>query len=180
MRVAFSWDEVPPLPPVALSIGVFDGVHLGHQVLLKALVQTSLFPVVVTFQNSPLSFFQKAPSPILSLEERLYWLKVYGIQFVLALPFQEELASWSYIQFLEALLASFPLKHLILGEGATFGKNKEGSEERVRPYALEHNFQLSYLPKLPSISSTQIRSLLQQNKREEALRLLGHPLEIQP
>jgi len=156
----------------ALTIGFFDGVHLGHQALLQTLKEHP-HSTILTFENHPKEFFSPpGPKLLLSTNKRLGILKEYADQ-VIVFPFNEEFASMSYSE----LLSQFDISTLILGKGATFGKNREGNEVNIKKYAEESGFRVQYIPKLikneKTISSSLIRDLLTNKNIHLAHQLLG-------
>lgn len=171
------YTQIPAsLPPTGLTLGTFDGVHLGHQVLLRALKKMAPFVTVVTFSNHPLEVLKKeAPLPICGFNERIGLLKEIGIDALIILPFTSEFASLSYSDF----LSPFPITHLYLGEGAAFGKNREGTRENITAYAARRGFEVLYLPKVildgEVVSSRRIRTAISSGDLELVSRLLGRP-----
>lgn len=151
----FSLGEVPPLSPGVLTIGNFDGVHRGHQKLLKKA------DVAVTFSNHPVEFFtgKKVP-PLCTLEERLDKMEACGITCVLVLPFDKELSELSYREFLAMLRTKIPFTKLVLGTGATFGKGCEGTPENIRTLGIDVEYISKETLDGVVISSRQIRQWL--------------------
>lgn len=158
----------------ALTIGFFDGVHLGHQAILRRLRQCP-HATILTFSNHPQSLFHPPPPPlILPFEEKITRLKLYADE-VLAIPFTFEFAATPY----DELLSRFELSHLIFGIGSAFGKNREGDETQVRKYAQKKGIVVEYIPKVlfegEPISSSRIRRALQSGQIHLAQQLLGTP-----
>ena len=156
----------------ALTIGFFDGVHVGHQALLKVL-RSKPHATILTFSNHPQSLFHPpAPDLLISYEERIERLQEYA-DVVMVLPFTAELANTTYIE----LLNRFDLSHLILGEGSIFGNNRKGNEENVRRYGKEKGIQIEYIPKVlfegEPISSSRIRKAIGEGQTSLANQLLG-------
>jgi riboflavin kinase/FMN adenylyltransferase len=154
----------------ALTIGFFDGVHIGHQALLKRLRQCP-HTTILTFSNHPAEAFGKIPPPLLiPFEEKISLLRPYADELIV-LPFTREFARTPYEEF----LAQFDLSHLILGQGDAFGKNREGTEEKLR--SKPRNFQIEYIPKVTldgeKVSSSRIRQAIAENKHELIYQLLG-------
>lgn len=164
------------LPPTGLSIGTFDGVHLGHRALFKRLLAIAPVATVLTFSNHPLEILKpnEAPPLLTPLPQKLRLLEACGLDAVIAIPFTAEFAFLTYAD----LLARFPLTHLILGEGDAFGKNREGDQAHLLRLALERKFCVEYLPKITIdgdvVSSRRIRALLASGDPEAASRLLGY------
>ncbi len=160
---------------IALTIGFFDGVHLGHQALLKRLRQHP-HATILTFSNHPQSVFRPpAPPLILPLEEKVTLLKLFADE-VIVLPFTPEFAETTY----NDLLSQFDLSHLILGSGSLFGKNREGNEANVRAYAQKKGFIVEYIPKVlfhnEPVSSSRIRRAMAAGDTPLAHQLLGKPI----
>ena len=113
-----------------------------------------------------------APEPLIPLDEKIALLKEFADE-VIVVPFTKEFANTDF----RDLLAQFSLSHLILGEGAVFGKGRAGNEENVKKYGAEKQFVVEYVPKLQfegePISSSRIRALLKNGQFELAHKLLG-------
>lgn len=159
----------------ALTIGFFDGVHKGHQKLLKRLRECP-HATILTFSNHPRAVIKPpAPPALLPLEEKVTLLKLYADD-VIVLPFTLEFASTPY----DKLLSQFDLTHLILGIGSVFGKNREGNEANVRKYGESQNIVVEYIPKAlfqnEPISSSRIRQALATGDQTLAQQLLGRKL----
>ncbi len=156
----------------ALTIGFFDGVHIGHQALLKRLRQKP-HATILTFANHPLSVIRPpAPDLIIPYEERIALLKTYA-DVVKLMSFTEELAATQF----DALLDQFDIASLLLGKGSVFGKNREGNEENVRIYAASRGIEVEYIPKLffegEAVSSSRIRKALLDGNTLLVRQLLG-------
>lgn len=159
----------------ALTIGFFDGVHLGHQALLKKLREKP-YATILTFSNHPRSVLRPpAPELLISYELRIERLKNFADQ-VIVVPFTIEFASLSYRE----LLDQFDLSHIVLGEGAVFGKNREGNETAIAQYGAENGIVVEYVPKLnlngEPVSSSRIRHALASSQLDLAQNLLGRAL----
>ena len=156
----------------ALTIGFFDGVHLGHQALLKRL-RTHPHATILTFSNHPKDLFNPpAPPLLLPLTEKIALLKTYADE-VIVLPFNQELADTPF----DTLLSRFNLSHLILGAGSVFGQNRTGDETAVRKYAQENGFSVEYISKAQfngePISSSRIRKAIAADDLNLVKQLLG-------
>jgi riboflavin kinase/FMN adenylyltransferase len=167
-------NDIPTLGrPCGLTIGSFDGVHLGHQALLKHL-RAKLPPnsilSILTFSNHPSHLFTPH-SPTLLISPPLQKVKHfenYGADLVILIPFDAAFAGTSFEKFLRHMKESLGFSYLSLGEGATFGKNKEGNEANVKLLAKEIGFEVDYLPKYlvngTPVSSGRVRALIAQFK----------------
>lgn len=177
-----------PSGTCAITIGSFDGVHLGHQALLSSM-REKIGPggtlCVLTFSNHPSQVLpNRQPVPlILSKNLKLRYLKKYGVDVVFCLDFTLELAAKSYDIFLRELHEACPFSLLVLGEGATLGKKREGTPEKVAKLGDQLGFQAEYIQKKESgecpISSNRIREYIQNGKVKKAESLLGHSFETE-
>ncbi len=161
----------------ALTIGTFDGVHLGHQKLLQILSRFGCPTQVVTFSNHPFDILQPANAPLPLtpplLKQALF--SAYGIGETTLLPFTRELAALSYTDF----LAPYSIEHLVVGEDAAIGRRRLGTPDALRLLGLQRGFQVHVVPKLQhkgeSISSTKIRQAILEGNLSCAEKLLGRP-----
>jgi riboflavin kinase/FMN adenylyltransferase len=161
--------------PTALTIGCFDGLHRGHQHLISHMKKKTLLSTLATF-TSPL--LEKSPLSIISLEEKLRFFEMLGIDILLLLSF-DEISTLSYDDFLDQIGAHFLSTHLVLGKGSLFGKNREGDKEKVLSYAAKNRMQAEYLSQIREegeiISSSWIRQAILQGDLALLQRLLGRP-----
>jgi riboflavin kinase/FMN adenylyltransferase len=179
MIIVDKLEDIPLLSgPIALTIGTYDGVHLGHQHLFQELKKRGK-AVVVTFSNHPAEILrpETAPPLIDTLEQKLRRFKAQGLDLTLVLPFTAELSSLSYDTFLKKLREHLPFTYLIQGEGTVLGHEAKGNQEKIESLAKELNFEALYLPKFTHegeiVSSTKIRQLISTRNFEQAFRLLG-------
>lgn len=181
MEIFHSIDEASfPSGPLELTIGNFDGVHLGHQAVLKALCPHQ---VVVTFDNHPLSILAAQSPPLLTLpSHRLALLREFGVRTVCLLPFTKNLSRLTAHLFLKRLRVKIPFSKLLLGYDAVIGHNREGTPDRLRAIASDMNFEIAYLPPVTVnheiVSSRLIRAALVAGQLDKASALLGRPYSI--
>ena len=189
MKIITDIDSLPEFDsPAALTIGVYDGVHLGHQAIIKQLhkhTRKNGTRVILTFSNHP-SRVLNSDRPIAlitSLNHRLHLFEEFGIHITLVLPFTPAFSQQSYKNFLTTLHAKVPFNFLALGEGAAFGKNREGNEANLTALGEEMGFEVEYLKKESHhkevISSGHIRQLIEEGKLKKIKKLLGRPYSIQ-
>lgn len=186
MKVVTELSQIPPFPkPIAVTIGSFDGVHLGHQHLLKKMrerVSSEGTVALLTFRNHPSQVLNNRPPvpQLTSIEQKLDLLEKAGVNLVLLLTFTEEFSKQPFEIFLKTLKDSLPFSYLVLGCGASFGKDRQGDEKHVKECAKHLGFKAEYIEKIQhngsSISSGTIRSLIEQGEIAKASSLLGRPL----
>ncbi|MGC2596371.1 MAG: FAD synthetase family protein [Rhabdochlamydiaceae bacterium] len=173
--------------PSGLTIGNFDGVHLGHQALLKHL--RSKLPldgmlVVFTFFNHPSHLFTPdRPAPLICPPlQKVKYLADYGADIVILIPFTFEFAKTTFEEFLLQLKNRLGFSHLVLGTGSTFGKNRKGDEPNVKNFGSEHDFAVDYLPKTwvgnAPVSSGRIRASIVEGAFQEVQNCLGRPFSL--
>ena len=166
-----------------LALGFFDGVHLGHQALLTACKHLAerkgCTAGAVTFASHPDAVVTgKTPPLINTVEERQRLLMGFGIRDVLVLPFDENLRSMLWRDFLEDLIQK-GAAGFVCGEDFRFGFRGEGNAEALADFCRERGLLWAVVPEQCQngvrISSSHIRSLLEEGQMEQAVRFLGHP-----
>lgn len=177
------------LPPdvirTALTVGSFDGVHRGHQDVLRQLVararELGVHSLLVTFDPHPLEVVNPAAAPRLLTvgDEKLEVLAESGIDFVAVLPFTPALAAFSAERFVDdILLERFRMHDLLMGYDHRFGHNRSGDATTMRRLGSERGFEVSVVPAVTvnggqSVSSTAIRRAVAGGDLESAFRGLG-------
>jgi riboflavin kinase/FMN adenylyltransferase len=172
------------LPKTAVTIGNFDGVHLGHQAMVSQLkelaAQHSLKTAVMIFEPQPLEFFKgyEAPPRISSLREKVEYLTELGVDYIVVAKFDNAFRSLSAEEFADLLKTKLNTQSLVLGEDHHFGKNRQGNSEFLRNYGFHvtdlNNVEVSG----ERVSSTLIRQTLQAGDLAHAAKLLGRPYSI--
>lgn len=174
---------------VVATIGNFDGVHLGHQNLLHTLKNKAnalkLPVVLILFEPQPQEYFQhdKAPARLSSLRDKLMVLNQCSIDYVYCIKFNEDLAQTSAVDFAQTyLFSTLNVKYLLVGEDFRFGKNREGTVSLLKSIARKNECDVQVHPNFcynkQRISSTKIRSALQEAHFERAANYLGRPYSI--
>lgn len=165
------------------ALGFFDGVHLGHQALLKACrelaEQQNCRAGVVTFTAHPDALvLGKAPVLLTTTEDRKRLLQLYGAEIVLQLPFDAAMQAMPWPEFLEFLIAQ-GAGGFVCGADFRFGHKGAGNAEILRDYCQKHGLCCAVVPEQNidgiTVSSTHIRKLLAEGRVTEANRFLGHP-----
>ncbi|MDP7061685.1 MAG: bifunctional riboflavin kinase/FAD synthetase [Planctomycetota bacterium] len=170
------------------TVGVFDGVHLGHfhvlrQVVLRAQALGKK-SVMVTFASHPKSvLLGQAPATITSLEHRLLLFRRAGIDATLVLDFTPELRELTSDRFTrKILLDGLGLQELVFGFDSKFGKDRGGNPQSLQPLAAEKGFSLTQVPPLKvqgrAVSSTAIREAVQLGDFAKAGTMLGRPASL--
>jgi riboflavin kinase/FMN adenylyltransferase len=173
--------------PVALALGQFDGVHLGHRAMLhrvrEAAEDLNLVPAVLTFEPSPSSFFLKenAPPQLASWQDRLKMMENCGIERAYVLPFDEKIANLPAEDFADEFLAKLlHVEWLLLTDDSRFGKDRRGSLAFLR--ARRNAFAVETLDFAlfdgERVSSTRVRRALAKSDFSTAQQLLGYPYSI--
>ncbi len=171
------------------TIGNYDGVHLGHQAVLRQLKRHAevmgLPATVVTFEPHPQEFFQagETPTRLTSFREKLEMFEQQGIDRVLCLRFQQGVADLTAERFIEqVLVGDLGVKRLIIGDDFKFGKNRRGDFRLLRRHGETAGFDviLTETHKLDGarVSSSRIRELLSASRFEEAQLFLGRYFSI--
>lgn len=166
------------------ALGFFDGVHIGHQALLKACRQlaeeTGCKAAAVTFSSHPDTLvWGKTPNLINTVEDRVRLLKEGGMDHVVVLPFDKQMQSSPWQDFLTLLVESYGAAGLVCGHDFRFGNRGEGNAELLRNYCTARNMPCAVVPEQKldgiTVSSTHIRNLLAAGEMETGEKFLGHP-----
>ena len=176
-------------PSVVVAIGNFDGFHLGHQQLIKTLKarskESSLKSTVVTFEPHPQTYFQPhiRLTRLSSVREKLELFRDYGVERVIALRFNEQLASLSAEGFVRKyLVKSLSASHVVVGYDFGFGAGRSGTVEDLQALGEAYGFGVSRVAAVSideqKVSSTRVREALEIGDLVLAERLLGRPYAI--
>lgn len=178
----------PNPQPVALTIGNFDGVHLGHQALLNELRAAAqargLQTAVVIFEPHPREFFtpQQAPTRLTSLREKLELFGAMGIDRVHVCRFNARFAQTSAAGFIHALHEKLSAKFVLIGDDFRFGSGRAGDFALMEKIGSQHGFTVqavhSVLHNGVRISSTAVRAALAEGNMRMAQSYLGRPYSI--
>ncbi len=171
------------------TIGNFDGVHLGHQAVLRQLRERGqslgLPATVITFEPQPLEYFGvlDLPPRLTTCREKFVLLSEYGVDRVLCLRFGHALAEMSATTFVRTVLADgLEVKHLVVGDDFRFGRGRVGDFTALQRAGRQFGFDVERTVTLEldgeRVSSTHIRTALREGDLKRAARLLGRPYEI--
>jgi len=166
-----------------IALGFFDGVHLGHQALLRRCTEMAqalgAVPGAITFRRHPQALFASHVPPLINtVEDREALLRHYGMEKVHILPVTEEVMSTPWAVFLEKLLEKGAVG-FVCGEDFRFGHRGEGNARLLQQFCEEKGLPCAVISdqmlRGQRISSTHIRQLLEAGDVEAAAQLLGHP-----
>ena len=166
----------------SVAIGIFDGVHRGHQVILQEAAKYGAV-TVLTFDPHPTSIFapERTPSALVTLEDRIKLLKEHGAQEVVVLPFTREFAAKSPDEFIsEILVNQLGATHITVGANFTFGHKAAGNAAYLKDHARGFGVSAVALSedRGSPISSTRIRNLIVDGDVERANELLTRPFYL--
>jgi len=182
---AFEGEEIDGLSGGSIvTIGNFDGMHLGHQMLLDSVLEqaraSGLPAVVMCFEPTPLEFFspQSPPARLMRFSEKCKALEEYGIHIFCCLDFDTSMRSGSPDWFIqEVLVETLNVRHLIVGDQFRFGKDRAGDVAELQRAGEKYGFQVRGMASLESdgkiVSSTRIRNALSSGNLHRAAELLG-------
>ncbi|HVS27704.1 MAG TPA: bifunctional riboflavin kinase/FAD synthetase [Burkholderiales bacterium] len=175
--------------PVVLTIGNFDGVHLGHCAMLKRLAETAraraLTSCVLTFEPHPREFFtpDSAPARLTNLREKLEWFAALGVEHTHICRFNRGFAQLSAGEFIERMICrALDAKWLLVGDDFRFGNNRTGDFELLQSSGKKYGFEVMPMPSVivegKRVSSTLVRDALARGDLEQAAQWLGRPYSI--
>jgi riboflavin kinase/FMN adenylyltransferase len=168
----------------AVTIGVFDGVHVGHQRVINALAEAKERKgldrsILFTFDKHPLSVVhpEMAPSLLTTMDEKISLLELLDIDYLVIERVSQELLETDYVSFIEnRLIKRWGMAHLVVGYDFRFGKNREGSLERIKIEGERDSFKVTIVPPVniegDIVSSTKIRSDILGGRTERVKRYL--------
>ncbi|EKS08923.1 riboflavin biosynthesis protein RibF [Leptospira santarosai str. JET] len=170
--------------PCVVTLGNFDGIHLGHQALLDRVMQvsqkTGLASCVVTYDPNPAIVLGKKPEmkSLMTFADKEKWIRQKGIDFLVVLPFNKELAEMSAESFLEEiLLKQLKAKDIIIGFNHCFGKERRGNYELLKEYSKKLKYSVEKVDpiflKEIKLSSSYVRTLISEGNVKEAARCLN-------
>ena len=194
MKIFDHLDQIKePFKRAVITIGNFDGVHIGHQALFHEVIEKAAAidgtSVAMTFEPHPIRVLkQNNFPPLITLyEQKTELIERTGIDVLICVPFTLQFAALSAEQFIKDLLVQkIGLKAIVVGEDYSFGKNREGNIDLLRSYAPQYGFEVIVAGWIKSaaramedrISSTRIRQLITEGRMEQAEKMLGRSYQI--
>lgn len=190
MKIFHGTENANILKPTVLTLGVFDGLHLGHQRIMQTVVERTkevgAHATAITFDPHPRAVLHpdSAPPLLQTLDQRLANFEVLGIEQAIVIPFTKEFAAQPAEDFLyEIIHDRLQAKEVYLGKGFAFGKGRGGNIAMLRKFSAELGFFADEVPEVTlrgqRISSSMIRNLLAEGRTNLARRMLGRPYGVE-
>ena len=190
MRLFHGTDNAAVQRPTVLTLGVFDGLHLGHQLIVQTVVERAraigAVPTVITFDPHPRAVLhpESAPPLLQTLDQKVEGFGVLGIEQTIVIRFTPEFSQLRAEDFLRDVVKErLQAKEVYLGCGFAFGHEREGNIELLRRVSAELDFVADEVPEVrvrgQRVSSSKVRRLLSAGKVNLARRLLGRPYGLE-
>ncbi len=193
MKIFDHLDKIrEPFKNAVITIGNFDGVHIGHQALFHEVIEKAEAidgtSIAMTFDPHPIRVLkQNGDPPLITLyEQKAELIERTGIDVLICVPFNRAFASISADEFIRVLLVEkIGMKAIVVGKDYSFGKNREGNLDMMRSYAPDYGFEVIVANWIKAakgfagrISSTRIRELVSDGHMTEAEKMLGRHYQI--
>ena len=190
MKIFHGTENANILRPTVLTLGVFDGLHLGHQRIMQRVVERAKMVgavgTAITFDPHPRAVLhpESAPPLLQTLDQRLANFEVMGIEQAIVIPFNREFAGLPAENFLSEIVRDrLHAKEVYLGKGFAFGKDRGGNIDLLRRMSGELGFMADEVEEVQlrgvRISSSKIRNLLAAGRVNLARRMLGRPYGVE-
>lgn len=187
MKVYTQLDNLPTFTNPVITVGSFDGVHLGHRQILNYLKKSAAElkgeSIVITFNPHPQQVLYPCNDFFLinTLEEKKQLLAQEQIEHLIILPFTRQFASQSFTDFLYLLIDKINPKAIVMGPNHNFGKNREGNSETMQEICLKNGIEIIIIPEFilntVKVHSSKIRQYIINQEFTKAEKLLGYPLK---
>ncbi|HKP72526.1 MAG TPA: bifunctional riboflavin kinase/FAD synthetase [Pyrinomonadaceae bacterium] len=190
MRLFHGTDNAEILRPTVLTLGVFDGLHLGHQLIMRTVVEraraTNSVPTVITFDPHPRAVLhpESAPPLLQTFDQKIEAFGVLGIEQAIVIRFTAEFAEVRAVDFLRDVVRErLQAREVYLGRGFAFGRGREGNIELLKAASGRLGFHADEVAEVrlrgQRISSSKIRELLAAGRVNLARRMLGRPYGVE-
>ena len=190
MRLFHGTDNAEIQRPTVLTLGVFDGLHLGHQLIMRTVVERAraigAVPTAITFDPHPRSVLHPESSPPLlqTLDQKVEGFGVLGIEQTIVVRFTEEFSRIRAEEFLDDVVKDrLQAREVYLGKGFAFGHNREGNIELLQRLGEQLGFVAGEVPEVrlrgQRVSSSKVRDLLARGRVNLARRMLGRPYGVE-
>ena len=182
MKILHRSDEMTFNQKTAVTVGKFDGLHMGHETLIEDIVsmkKNDLIPTVVTFDRPPMKMISGESDRLLMTSDEKYLLmEEHGVEILVELPFTDEFMHMSPEDFVKMLKNDLNMAHMIVGNDFTFGYKGAGNTRMLAKFAEQYDFSLNVIEKIKAndrdISSTFVREEIAAGHIENANRMLGY------
>lgn len=181
--------EIEGIEKSVVTIGNFDGLHKGHQVLINKAVEygkkQNIKSIVFTFENHPGNYFNSSSiKNIITNKEKIRILQKLGVDVIISIPFDEYMTKISADDFVKDILVKkLGAQKVIVGHDFTFARNKEGDSNLLKILAARYDFEVEIVKPIKinniRVSSTYIRNLVAQGSVSRVKEYLGHDYEIE-
>jgi len=189
MQTITQLDQIASFQGGVLSIGNFDGVHRGHQAMLRRLKTQSLKQgvpsIAMTFDPAPVALIapHRVPPRLSSIARKAELIAKIGIDYLFVYPTNTNFLNQTADQFFQKIvIEQFQAAGMVEGENFFFGKDRQGDIQRLKQLTSKHHLLLQVIDAVSAaggmISSTRIRKLISAGEIEEAVECLGHPYRI--
>jgi riboflavin kinase / FMN adenylyltransferase len=190
MRLFHGTDNAEILRPTVLTLGVFDGLHIGHQLIMKTVVERAhtigAVPTVITFDPHPRAVLhpESAPPLLQTFDQKVEGFGVLGIEQTIVVRFTKEFSEIGAHDFLrEVVKERLHAQEVYLGKGFAFGHDREGNIDLLKRVGKELGFVAGEVPEVSlrnrRVSSSKIRELLSRGEVNLARRMLGRPYGVE-
>ena len=188
MKVYNTVEELPSFTGTVLTIGSFDGVHLGHKALIQQLINIgkseNCETVLITFHPHPRKILNTKIELLSTLEEKINIISQSGINHLAIIPFTEKFSEFSPLQYIEDFLVKhFQPRAIVIGYDHKFGKDRKGDIVFLESLSSKWNYKVveigAEMIEKVNISSSAIRKFLDQGNILEANKLLGYPYSFE-
>ena len=190
MRLFHGTDNAEIARPTVVTLGVFDGLHLGHQLIVRTVVararEAGAVPTVVTFDPHPRAVLhpESAPPLLQTFDQKIEALGVLGVEQTIVVRFTPEFARVRAEEFLRDVVGErLQAREVYLGRGFAFGHGREGNIELLRSVSRRLGFHADEVPEVRlrgrRISSSRVRALLAEGRVNLARRMLGRPYGVE-
>ena len=190
MRLFHGTDNAEILRPTVLTLGVFDGLHIGHQLIMKTVVERAqaigAVPTVITFDPHPRAVLhpESAPPLLQTFDQKVEGFGVLGIEQTIVVRFTKEFSEIGAPDFLrEVVKERLHAQEVYLGKGFAFGHDREGNIDLLKRVGKELGFVAGEVPEVSlrnrRVSSSKIRDLLSRGEVNLARRMLGRPYGVE-
>ena len=167
--------------PIAMCLGYFDGMHIGHMKLIKEALLNTKYPLSLLTFSEPISKLinnGKNPEVITSIDDKVRYLSRFDIDSLFVLTIDRDFLELSPLDFINKILLPLNIKDIFVGEDYRFGKNRAGDPALLKEYFNVHIVKLEK-DENEKISANKIKSLIQDGKMNEVRALLGRTYEVQ-